>query len=326
MLSFENNQRQQWNGTEKIIYQKGKPLRFDIKINVSPAPRSPLPKAIVRIVLKDSATQQVVFEKTFRQKNVVANTALSFTANAEELFSVPVQTPLTLFAEMRWLSGNSRKEYKAIGSEEVVFAEDYFVKGWGALNEEEKELTDLSMYRSFWNKIWESPVLDKGSRKKLWEIDAAIRYSIFLSPGQTANGLIETKMLQREDDPDSISQKMVGKMKSGIELSLAELNKLLPLWTGETPLDAARLAAVNNPLLAKQFAGEMLYNIKLKGRQGNRGLIWIIPTFKRLPVVLQKVIKTNELGQVTETAEETVRFPVPASARILGLKSKNDQV
>jgi len=36
---------------------------------------------------------------------------------------------------------------------------------------------------------------------------------------------------------------------------------------------------------------------------------------------LGKITKTNEAGQVLETQEEKVMFPVPVAARVIGLKS-----
>jgi hypothetical protein len=324
ILSYENKTLQKWNGADKLVYQKGKGLQWDVKLTVNPAPKAPLPKAIFRFVLKDAVTQQLVFEKSFRQKNIAANTMLHFNVGADELFQIPIQKPLSLFAEMRWLSGASGKEYKAVGSEEVVFVEDYFVRETGSTLVDEKELTDLNTYRSFWNKVWESPVLSRGNRKKLWQLHAGLRYSVFLSPDHEANGLLETKVQQAPDDPDSITAKTIGKLKSGIELSIAELNKLLSLWPGEAPLDAAKLHAIRNLAFSKDNASEMIYTLELKGREGERGLVWAIPTFKLLEVNLNKVTRTNESGQVTECAEEKVRFPVPASVRILGLKSKKE--
>ena len=322
LLSFENKIVQKWNGRDTMIYGVGKAARFSLKITVSPAPKTPLPKAIFRIVLKDSSSQQVVFEKFFKQKNIVANSEMNFDVSAEELSHVPQQKPLELFSEMRWLS-SSGKEHKAVGSEDAVFVNDYFVKEWSSAAAEEKELTDMNTYRSFWNKVWESGTLTKGERKKLWEINATLRYSVFLSPGHDANGLLETKIQQTKDDADSITVKTYGKMKSGAELSITELNKLLPLWPGENPLDAAKLKAINNIDFAKNNAGDAIYNIRLKGREGVRGIVWAIPTFKLLQMTLNKILKTNEAGLAVECSEEKVKFPVPSGIRILGLKSKN---
>ena len=322
LLSFENKVTQKWNGKDKIIYQLGKAAKFSLKITVNPAPKTPLPKAIFRIVLKDSSNEQVVFEKNFKQKNILPNTAINFDATAEELSHVPQQKPLSLFAEMRWLT-SSGKEYKAVGSEEVVFVNDFFVKEWSGTAAEEKELTDMNTYRSFWNKVWESGILNKGDRKKLWEINTTVRYSVFLSPEHDTNGLLETKIQQTKDDTDSITVKTYGKMKSGAELSITELSKLLTLWQGENPLDATKLKAINNAEFAKSNAGDAMYNIKLKGREGIRGIVWIVPTLKLLQITLNKVIKANEAGMVAECAEEKIKFPVPSGVRILGLKSKN---
>jgi hypothetical protein len=51
-------------------------------------------------------------------------------------------------------------------------------------------------------------------------------------------------------------------------------------------------------------------------------MVWVIPTFKLFEFTLNTVSATNEAGQVTAVGEEKVRFPLPVSARVLGLKSK----
>ena len=60
-------------------------------------------------------------------------------------------------------------------------------------------------------------------------VNVSAKYSVLLSAKQQVNGLMETKLLQAKQDQDSLTQATEGRMKSGIELSIAELNKLLPL-------------------------------------------------------------------------------------------------
>ena len=111
-------------------------------------------------------------------------------------------------------------------------------------------------------------------------------------------------------------------MKAGIELSIPELNKLLPLWNGQAALDTQKLEALRNADFAKNNSGELLYNLKLKGRAAERGMIWIIPTFKLFECTLGTVARTDETGQVIATSDEKVHFPLPVSARVIGLKSQ----
>src|SRR5262249_44523439 len=146
-------------------------------------------------------------------------------------------------AEIRWLTPTTRNERKSLGSTEVVLLNEFFLKEQGAAVSPEKELTDMKLFRPFWNKVWESPVLDSANnqgdaKKYLWELDVNGKYSVLLSPNQPSNGLMETRLMRGPIDRDSMTERIDGRMKAGIELSMAELNKLCPLWDGAQALDA----------------------------------------------------------------------------------------
>src|SRR4051794_12132879 len=120
----------------------------------------------------------------------------------------------------------------------------------------------MNQFRAFWNKVWESPSLDatRGSgdeKKYLWELDVNAKYTVLLAPEHDANGLMETKILKVKSDPGSLTNKIEGRMKAGIELSMAEVNKLLSLWDAQ-PLDGPRLEALSTAAFAKANAGELV--------------------------------------------------------------------
>jgi hypothetical protein len=73
---------------------------------------------------------------------------------------------------------------------------------------------------------------------------------------------------------------------------------------------------------AKNNAAEFVYNLRLKGRAGERGMVWIAPVFKLFECTLSAVSKTDEAGQVVAMTEEKVHFPLPVAARVIGLKSQ----
>ncbi len=326
IVSFETAPKIAFNGKEYAMYNKGVGITFKLKLNiVEPAPKTALPKAIVRLVFKNDKND-TLFEKTFKIKEVMPNSVLDYSFSALELRSIPTNSCVQVIAEMKWLTSQN-KEVKTLGNTEIVLVENSFIKEQGKEQVEEKELTDMKVYRSFWNKIWESPVLDKinsdqdGTKKYNWELNANVKYSFLVSIDQTSNGLMETKKLTAEKDPDSLVEKMEGRMKSGIELSLTELNKLCSLWDKQSPLTPEKLNAFKTNYFAKNNANELIYNIKLKGRANTRGMIWVVPIFKLVNFTLGTIKTTNESGQVTEVMDEQVQFPLPTSARILGVKT-----
>jgi hypothetical protein len=329
VASFVTADPVQWNGVPKVLFAKDRELQLKIQLNVAdPVPKTPLPKAILKIVFKDSSNQSIYYEKMFKQKDILPNNAMTCPFSPDELSHVPVNIPISLFAEVRWVSSKTNGEYKAVGAKEIVLVNKYFLKEQGKAVSTERELTDMKRFRPFWNKVWESPVLDAASgksedeKKYHWELNVNAKYLILLSADREANGLMETKMLRGQVDEQSLSEKTEGRMKAGIELSIAELNKLMPLWDGESVLDYEKLAAFKTLLIAENNAGEFIYNFKLKGRASDRGMIWVVPIFNLFNFTLNTIQKIDDNGQIIAVGEENVRFPLPVSARVIGLKSQ----
>lgn len=327
VLSFITGEPVQWNGTSKLLYAKTQPIQFNVKFAVGePVPQRPLPKALLKLTFKDSADQTVWLETTVRQKDLAPNAVISVPLSSEDAARLPVNRPIAVLAELRW-PGKSGPPHQALGGCDVVFVNQYFLAAQGAAVSPERELADMNQFRAFWNKVWESPSLDatRGSgdeKQYLWELDVNAKYTVLLAPDHDANGLMETKLLKAKSDPESVTNRIEGRMKAGIELSVVEVNKLLSLWDAQ-PLDGGRLEALSTAAFAKANAGELVRNLKLRGRASERGLIWVIPTFKLFELTLSTAQKSDATGQIVAVSEETVRFPLPVSARIIGLKSKS---
>jgi hypothetical protein len=325
VVEFVSGDPVAWNGGRKVLFARGQDVQLKVQLKTAEPPKSAMPKAIIKITLQDAADQSVRFEKTFKQKDISANTPLSFPFTAGELAHLPANRPISLLAEMRWRT-KSGAEYKALGASEIVLANKYFYKEQGGEVGAEQELTDMKRFRPFWNQVWEAPSLDVsrgGEKKYLWELNANAKYTVLLSADHDANGLMQTKLLRGKQDAESLSETVEGRMKAGIELSLSELNKLLPLWKGEAVLDREKLEALQSGDFVKNNSGEFVYNLKLKGRAAERGMIWVIPVFKLFECGLGTIGKTDDAGQVIAISEEKIHFPLPVSARVIGLKSQS---
>jgi hypothetical protein len=325
MLNFSFAPAVQWNGEARPIFDKNRSLVLRPRLTVmEPAPKAPLPKAILKLVLQDAGNPAVRHEKIFKLKNLLPNATIECAFEPGELAHLPPNTLFAVLAELRWPNANRDREIRALGASEIVLVDKYFLKARGPEMSAERELTDMTRYRPFWNKIWEAPVLDGaggGAKKYTWELNVTTRYSCLLSSGHDANGIMETKMLKEADDPDNLTLNIRGRMKAGIELSLSELNKLIPLWNGLPVLDAARLEALSAHAFLAEATREFKYNFRLKGRAGQNGMIWVIPVFKLFGLTLSRASAADETGQVTATADEDVQFPLPVAARLIGLKS-----
>jgi hypothetical protein len=328
MLTFAFAPPAEWNGTAKPVFDRSRTLTLKPRLAViGPAPKAPLEKAILKVALHDVDNPVVRLEKVFKLKKVLANSVMECSFEAGELAHLPHNTCFTVLAELRWRNARSGHETRALGSSELVLVNKYFLKARGPELSAERELADMTRYRSFWNEIWEAPVLDgarggAGDRKKYsWELDVSTRYSAFLSAAHDSNGIMQTKILGEADDPESMTLAVKGRMKAGVELSIAELNKLIPLWGGAPVLDAARLEALSAKPFLEGAAREFKYGFKLKGRAGQAGMVWVIPVFKLFALTLSAVTAVDDAGQVNATAEEDIQFPLPVAARLIGLKS-----
>ncbi len=328
-LSFEMAAPVAWNGTQKALFARGQNVVLKVRLNVGdPVPKAPLPKAILKIAFQDSAEPRVRFEKTFKRKDVSAGAVMECSFEPGELAHLPAGKPLAVVAEMRWLSAKTGKEVRALGSTDAVLVNKYFLEDQGHETGPEVELRDMKLYRPFWNKVWEAPVLDaasgksNGRKKYMWELDANVRYSVLLSASHGSNGIMEPKLLQGEVDREGLSQKTEGRMKAGIELSVTELNKLQPLWNAQ-PLDAERMEAFGATDFLNRNAAELVHRLKLKGKAGQRGMVWIIPVFKMFGFKLASASRIEDSGQVTAVSEEETHFPLPVAARVIGLKAKD---
>jgi hypothetical protein len=328
-LSFITSDPINWNGSPMALFGKTQPIQLKVKFAVgTPVPTRPLPKAIVRICFKDKATETPLYEKAFRQTNVVPNSVLPLSFTTDELARLPSNKPMAVLAELRWRGRTEASVHSALGSLDLVLVDRYFLNAQGLATSDEVELTDMQRFRPFWNKVWEAPTLDASqkatddAKKYMWALNVSAKYTVLLSPDHDANGLMETKLLQGKPDPDSLTESIEGRMKAGIELSISEINKLLPLWDNREPLDRDKLQALATAPFATSNGGEFIQNVKLKGKAGERGMIWVVPVFKLFGLTLATVQKMDDTGQVSETTDEAVAFPLPVAARVIGLKSQ----
>jgi hypothetical protein len=327
-LAFVSADPLPFNGKPHLVFVRSHDAEFKLRFAVGdPVPKSPLARAILAITLKGTPHPSDWVKVEARLTNVAANSVQTITVTQADLAKLPANRRVAMIAELRW-PGSGGTSYSATGSTDIVLVDKYFVKERGATIGDEHELTDMSQYRPFWNKIWEAPPLDAlnksggGRTKSLWELDVNARYLVLLKPNETANGVMETRVNAAPSDPDDIRLTTSGRLKGGVELSLDEVNKLATLWDGQAPLDADHLAAFRSHSVAHAASGEFIGRITLKGHANERGMVWVVPVFRLAEFTLSGVQKTDDSGQVVSVTNETVRLPVPVSARVLGLLSQ----
>jgi hypothetical protein len=327
VLNFVLAKSIEWNGKEIAVFDRSMPIILRPRFSVTePAPKVPLAKAILKIAIYDGANQSARHEKIFKVKSIPANSEIECHFDAGELSHLPSDRTLCVIGELRWINARTGRETRALGATEIALAGRYVLKSVGVATTDERELNDMTRFRSFWNKIWEAPSSavpkTKDARKKYtWDLDAIARYTVLLTGAHDSNGLMESKLLLEIDDPERPTLSIHGRMKAGVEFSVAELNKLLPLWDGRKPIEKMQLEAFTSREFLDKAAREFKHEFKLKGRMGQAGMVWVVPVFKLFSVTLGNISVANENGQVTATKDETVEFPLPVAARLIGLKA-----
>jgi hypothetical protein len=130
--------------------------------------------------------------------------------------------------------------------------------------------------------------------------------------------------LQEQPGEQGLRATTRGRLKSGIEVGAAELNKVLGLWPGEQPLSAADLAAFTAPGWRAGQGGDAVTEVRMEGKRGTRGQLWVVPVLKLRTFTLATASDIDPYGQVTATQDRSVHFPVVETVRVLGLCSLRD--
>jgi hypothetical protein len=315
-----------WRNGQAALFPRDRRIALRFKFAVAePVPVKPLERALFKVVIGCPANPAQKHEKTLKLAAVSPNTELECVFEAGELAHLPLGCPLSVTGELRW-QGKGGPAKAALGSTEITLVGGYFVKDQGRAVGPERELVDMSRYRQFWNKVWEAPNLDDarggGEGKRRWKLDINARYTVVLGLDER-NGIMEPKQLAPTASPDSAYELTSGRLKAGIEIGLPQLNALRGLWDLNEPLSPDILTALGAKAFLDETGGEIIQRLEMTGRAGERGMVWMIPTFRLFDIPLSKVDETAPSGQVTKVSDLSVQLPLPTGVRALGLKSSN---
>ncbi|HEY0356061.1 MAG TPA: hypothetical protein VGC29_07660, partial [Flavisolibacter sp.] len=196
---------------------------------------------------------------------------------------------------------------------------DYFLTGTGTKEAGDIPLTDMNKYRVFWNKIWEG----SSKTRRRWTTSLDAKYYIYYRHDADSNGRIETKLKIKPQDDEANASRLIteGKLKSGLEVSPVELNKLITEISHFPSLNPEQLQAFRTDDLQKQFNQQAGGHLEMKGVKDETGVIWAYPEVAIHKFTLGKVDQVDEKGQVTGLTEETVHFPCLTSIHFAGLKT-----
>lgn len=295
-------------------------LRFRLDVGAG-GPTSPLARAKLEISAREPGGATDLLRVTRRLTDLTPGSELAVPLTPEQSGALPRDTELEVLAHLRW--PGARGTYQATASRTVVLATRTIVRDRGDLVGSPVELTDMNRYRAFWNKVWASTGGTADEALPLWGVDVALRYSVIGTASDHGNGLMTTRT-QRQPQDEGLRVTTRGRMKSGLEVSVHELNRLLPLWPGETELTPDDLAAFTAPGWLAAQGGDAITQVRMEGPRDTRGQVWAVPVLKLRAFTIAEATEVDPYGQVVATRDHPVHFPVVETVRVLGLRSLKD--
>jgi hypothetical protein len=308
-------------GSPRVVFVKDQALTLRYRLDVgSGGPATALPRAILDLCVREPGGAVDLLRHSERLTDVTPGSVIKVALTPEECRSLPADTDLEVLAGLRWPTRTGSRQ--ATSAQVLVASSRVQVRDRGAVVGAPVELTDMNRFRAFWNKVWSSPAAGPEA-VPLWGLDVAMRYSVVLTAADRGNGLMSARLSQEPAD-DGVRVSTTGRLKSGLEVSVHELNTLLPLFPGEQPLSGDDLAAFTAPGWLATQGGDAVTQARMEGRRGTRGLLWVVPVVVLRTFTLAQVTEVDPYGQVAGAAERTVHFPVIESIRVLGLASVRD--
>jgi len=323
-LQFINTNLVKLNGKSRLVYSKNTDLHFPIKISTdSPnTPQRAIPKVIVQAIFHDSDSDKFLFEKKFKLNNIRFDEVVNnIIITKEEASTLPANKDIKMELSFIWKGKQSRKNRGVFKIHYFSLANEYLFDRLGEASETPIPLNDVVQYRPFWHKVWEGGF----SKSNRWEIDLDVKYYYALDLEEDVISKLETKKRIENDNVGSEEhlrkRKVDGKIKSGLEVSLPVLNKLLTSLS-KPLLNEGQLEALHTEDLKKYYNQVARTSVELKGRSGDTATLWTYPEITIHKIHLVRPGNINELGQVTEFIEEVVEFPRPSIIHFIATRSE----
>lgn len=301
--------------TAEFAKNRALTLRFALDTG-SAGPTTELPRSILHLAVREPGGLADLCSVSERMINLSSGKEMRVELPPADVAALPADTPLELRATLRW--PGAATTYQASYSSMIILRGARVASTRGTLVESGMELTDMARFRPFWNRLWSYDGPD------LWGLDAMIRYSVIFSSTDRGNALMTTRTLLEDPRPNGLRVEAAGRMKGGMEASINELNRLLPLWPGQTELSAEELAPFAAPSWIAAQGGDAVLSARFDGRKGTQGQLWAIPIVSLRSFAITSPTEIDPFGQVIATTTSNTSFPTIEAVRLIGLVSNPD--
>lgn len=305
------------NGKPKMVFVTTGPLRLPVMVRSKTGGNMLIQHASIRVELKTISDRKLLLQKKFNYENLRADRPFYPEFTYEEVKGLPSGEDIMVCFSGQYKDEKKRVKQLKSGASLIYFTGPYFFKGLGPAVGIPVELRDKNLYRPFWHKIWEGG----SGKERRWELELVAKYYLYYQPKSDSNGRVETRMKLNNPEPGATRKSWKGKIKSGLEVSPEELNKLIPMISSYPLLEDEKLQALKSDDVRRDFNLAGIAQVEMKGRDEEIGMIWAYPEISMTAITLGKTTGTNANGQVTAISEETVYFPRPVSVIFQGEKT-----
>lgn len=294
-------------GRPRVFFRRGRDLTLHLTLDTP----KPIPRAMLLCAIKDPETGAIVVKKGFKLEKLGGG-AIAPAPTIPRALLEPLASgkEYVVCASLVWKSAR-RDRIGVAAVQPFALCSDYVFErvGDGA---DVVPLSDVEQHRDFWHKAWQETLTDQ---VRSYELDCKYYYA--LDPEKGANARMET--LVKTDHTGAWGER--GRLKSGLILSLTELNSLLPALK-KPLLDDRQLEALRSPDFVERYHRALRTKANLRGRRGDSVALWVYPEVALTPVVLKRATSADDSGQVSAFEDVTVVFPIPVSAHVIGVTSQ----
>ncbi|HKP20593.1 MAG TPA: hypothetical protein VJT68_03695, partial [Thermoleophilaceae bacterium] len=296
------------NGRAQTCFMAGAAVSFPLAVET---PR-PIPKATLRMDVKDCATQRRVTSRSWPIQSVS-------TGRLDPVPQLTKQEAASLKAGEEYLV-TMTLVWKGKGGRRLGATITQLVTMVGRYTFDQVEqstevipLNDVEADREFWHKAWQGTFA--ADRRK---IVLNCRYQYALDPKASSNAQMRT---ETDTEPSTVNHES-GTLRSGLVASGFALNKLMTRIANVAPLTPDELAALSTGEFVDRFSQAARTQVSFRGRPGDSAALWVYPEVKVQQVVLQEAAEVNPAGHVLQFAEHRVSFPFFVLAHFIGVASQ----
>jgi len=280
-----------------------------------------IPKGIFQLIIQDGDTLKVLLEKKIKVKDIHAATTIhDITLDTRETSSLPLNQDLKLELSFSWKKGNNVEG--TFKNHFIRICDGYLYQRAGETIKQHFTLNDVARFRKYWHKVWEGGP----ETHDRWKIDFECKYYYQLNDKDTNIKVLETRKQIVSDsakgaERDDYRRKIAGKLKSGMELSIAACNELLTQHQLNA-LAPSQLSAFLGKDFVRETSLAARVSIDFKGKRGETATLWTYPEGNFQSYVLSKVNAVDPSGMVKAVEEEEVFFPRFSNVHFIGTKTE----